>query len=279
MFNDIHLTSSHLLPLYGKRILITAPRNYASRLCQHIINKGGLPILMPTIETCLLTDYNELDTALKQIEKFDWITFTSRKGIEAFFYRLNCLDLPIYILKNCQLSAIGKDTERLLDFGLNVDLIPTEASPAGIIAELSKIPNIDNKSVLVPVPKVVGIPEPNIVPNFILGLNKLGMKVTSVITYTTRCLDENIYEIELNLIRQNKIDVIAFSSTGEIEAFLNMINSKRDYDNCVIGCFGPYTAANAKKLGINVSIVAKDFRSFEGFAEAIATFFAKEGQV
>ena len=100
------------------------------------------------------------------------------------------------------------------------------------------------------------------------------MKVTRVPAYTTRCLDKNLYEVELNLVRQGKIDAIAFSSTAEVESFLKMVNSPTDYEYCVVACFGPYTAANAQNLGVNVSICSKDYSSFEGFAEAIAEFFS-----
>jgi uroporphyrinogen-III synthase len=86
-------------------------------------------------------------------------------------------------------------------------------------------------------------------------------------------LDKNVYEVELNLIRQGMIDAIAFSSTAEVESFLKMVNSPSDYDHCVVACFGPYTAANAKNLGVKVSVVSKDYSSFEGFAEAMAAFF------
>jgi uroporphyrinogen-III synthase len=148
--------------------------------------------------------------------------------------------------------------------------LPKEPSPAGVIAELAKIPDIAQKNILVPVPEVVGVPEPDVIPNFVAGLENLGMKVTRVPTYRTRCLDKDIYEVELNLIRQGKIDVIAFSSTAEVTSFLQMVDSKKDYEHCAIACFGPYTAANAKKLGLNVSIVAQDYSSFAGFALAIA---------
>ncbi|NEP13782.1 MAG: uroporphyrinogen-III synthase, partial [Symploca sp. SIO2C1] len=257
------LIPSTQLPLYGKRILVTAPRNYASRLSQQIINRGGLPIVMPTIETCYLEDYSQLDTALKRIDQFDWIAFTSRNGIEAFFQRMQLLAIPTSALQNCQLCALGKDSERLFAFDVKVDLIPTESSPQGIITELSKIADIQEKSVLVPVPKVVGVPEPDVVPNFVAGLQKLGMQVTRVPTYTTRCLDKDLYEVELELISQGKIDAIAFSSTAEVEGFLQMVNSPRDYEHCIFACFGPYTAANTQKLGLNVSIIAQDYSSFE----------------
>lgn len=267
------LTPSRELPLYGKRILVTAPRNYAFRLSEQIIKQGGLPVLMPIIETCYLSNYTKLDTALERIDEFDWILFTSRNGITAFFYRMNDLNIPVSVLEKCQLSALGKDAESLLSFCGKVDLIPTESSPAGIVAELAKLPEIHKKKVLIPAPEVVGLPEPDVVPNLITDLQQLGIEVTRVPSYITQGLDTSIYGIELDLIRQGKIDVIAFSSTAEVESFLTMVDSQSNYERCIIACFGPYTTANARKLGVNVSIVAKDYSSFEGFAEAIATFF------
>ncbi|MEH2180958.1 uroporphyrinogen-III synthase [Nostoc sp.] len=267
------LTPSRNLPLYGKRILVTAPRNYAYRLSEQIIKKGALPVFMPTIETCYLSNYTHLDAALAHINEFDWILFTSRNGIAAFFHRINDLNIPISVVQKCQLCALGKDAESLLSFSDKVDLIPIESSPAGIVAELAKFPQIHEKKVLIPVPEVVGLPEPDVVPNLITDLQQLGIQVTRVPTYITQGLDKSIYGIELNLIRQAIIDVIAFSSTVEVESFLTMVNSQSDYEHCVIACFGPYTTANAQKLGMTVSIVSRDYSSFEGFAEAIAAFF------
>ncbi len=268
------LTPSNKLPLHNKRILITAPRNYAYRLSEQIIKKGGLPVLMPTIETCYLSNYTQLDTALSHVKEFDWIIFTSRNGITAFFHRMNDLNIPVSVLENCKLCALGKDSESLFSLIGKVDLIPRESSPGGIVAELGKIAQIHAKKVLMPAPEVVGLPEPNVMPNLITDLENLGINVTRVPAYITQGLDKNIYSIELNLICTGKIDAIAFSSTAEIESFLKMVNSPNDYRDCAIACFGPYTTANAQKLGINVSIVSQDYSSFEGFAEAIATFFA-----
>ncbi|KYC40185.1 uroporphyrinogen III synthase [Scytonema hofmannii PCC 7110] len=269
----ILLTSSAQLPLHGKRILVTAPRNYALRLSNQLANQGALPLLMPTIETCPLENFTELDSALQKIEQFDWIAFTSRNGIEAFLQRLDELQINPLILAKCRLCAIGIDSEKLAAFGFKVDIVPKEPSPAGIIAELAKISNIAKQTVLVPVPEVLGVPEPDVVPNFVAGLKQLGMNVTRVPTYMTRCLEKTVYDVELSLVRQGKIDAIAFSSTAEIMGFLKMFNSKSDYENCTIACFGPYTAANAKKLGLDVSIVSKDYSSFAGFTNAIASFF------
>lgn len=276
--NLLSLTPSVDLPLYGKRIIITAPRNYALRLYREIVGQGGLPLLMPTIETCLLTNNTELDRVLHEIEEFDWIAFTSRNGIEAFLERLRVLGLSLSVLQSCLVCAIGKDIDKLTDVGIKVNLVPQEPSPAGIIAELANLEDIRGKSILVPAPEVIDVPEPEIIPNFVAELQRLDLKVTRVPTYTTKCLDGKMYEVELELIRQGKIDAIAFSSTAEIESFLNMIDASDVLPQTVVACFGPYTATNARKLGLDVAIVAEDYSSFEGFAEAIAAFWTNSAK-
>ncbi len=262
------------LPLHNKRVLITAPRNYAFRLAKEVLNYGGLPIIMPTIETCLLKSFDQLDKCLSNINQFNWIAFTSRNGIDAFFLRLKQLNLPISTIELCKLCAIGKDTERLNELGLTVDLIPFEPSPQGIIKELAKYPDINQQTILVPIPEVIGIPEPDIIPDFIQGLQKLGIKVTPITVYKTQSLPKSLYQLELELIKTGKIDIIAFSSTGEIEAFLSMVHTPKDYQKCLIACFGPYTAKNAQQLGLKVSIIAEDYSSFTGFIKAIIAYFS-----
>ncbi|MBE9042564.1 uroporphyrinogen-III synthase [Oscillatoriales cyanobacterium LEGE 11467] len=274
MSHPHRLTPSHQLPLWGKRILITAPRTYASRLAQQIVDIGGLPILMPTIETCWLEDYTDLDRALQQLDRFNWIAFTSRNGIDAVAERLDRLGLSPSALTNCRSIAIGRDASRLTELGIRADMVPTEPSPHGIAMELSGVADIASQSILVPVPQVVDLREPNIVPNFIAALENLGMNVTRVPAYTTRRSLPNRYEIELNLVCQGQIDAIAFSSSAEIESFIRTIDSPHDYAGCAIACFGPYTAANAKRLGMQVAIVSEDYSSFAGFARSMAEFFA-----
>ncbi|HEY9747984.1 MAG TPA: uroporphyrinogen-III synthase [Allocoleopsis sp.] len=67
--------------------MLTAPRSYAARLSQALIAEGALPILMPAIATCHLENFTALYVALEHLDQYDWIAFTSRNGIEAFFER------------------------------------------------------------------------------------------------------------------------------------------------------------------------------------------------
>lgn len=227
---------------------------------------------MPTIETCGLTQTPSLDRAL-QHPSYDWIAFTSRTGIQALWQRMEQLGLDPMTLQHSQICAIGKDADYLRSLGMDLNLIPSEPSPGGIVNALAQVPGIETQSILVPAPIVEGVPEPNVIPDFVAGLNHLGLTVMQVPTYLTRRLDADLYTVELDLIRQGRVDAIALSSTAEISALLQMIDAQTLMQHCVIGCFGPYTAANAEDLGLSVDIVATDFSSFTGFAEAMARFF------
>ncbi len=261
------------LPLFGRRVLLTAPRTYAPRFAAAILARGGLPVLMPTIETTLLDDYAALDECLRQLETFDWIAFTSRNGIEALLYRCEQLGLPPTALRACRLAAIGKDAERLAELGLRADLRPREPSPRGIVDSLKALESTGGAAILVPAPVVEGVPEPDVVPTFVTDLQRIGMRVTRAPAYRTRALDGGRYAPELALIRQGAIDAIAFSSAAEIVALLAMVNAPQDYAHCAICCFGPYTAAHARRIGLSPNVVAEDFGSFDGFATAIARHF------
>jgi uroporphyrinogen-III synthase len=264
------LAPSEQQPLFGRRIVVTAPRNYALRFAQSILTCGGLPVLMPTIETTLLADYAQLDRCLRERESFGWIAFTSRNGIESLLHRCDQLGLPITALNDCRLAAIGRDAERLISLGLRVDLVPREPSPRGIVAELGALPAAIGQAILVPAPAVEGTPEPDVIPNFVADLQRVGMRVTRVPAYRTRLLDRSRYAVELGLIRRGAVDAIAFSSAAEVAGFLEMVDAPDDYRRCAICCFGPYTAANARGLGLVPAVVAEDFSSFDGFAAAIA---------
>ena len=134
--------------LAGRRILVTAPSNYAARLAAQVMARGGRPICMPTIVTEPLADaeHAALDDSLRQLDAagpgspaFSYIAFTSRNGIEAFVRRAKALglagDLPA-LLEGVTVCALGNDAKLLEEAGIQVGLLPEVSSPSGIIAEL-----------------------------------------------------------------------------------------------------------------------------------------------
>ena len=49
------------MPLYGKHVMFTSPRNYAATLGQLLIQRGARAVWMPTIGVWPMPDYHELD--------------------------------------------------------------------------------------------------------------------------------------------------------------------------------------------------------------------------
>lgn len=188
--------------LSGRRILITAPSTYAARLAGQVLARGGRPICMPTIVTEPLQEHehDKLDAGLRSMASatasgaapaFAYVAFTSRNGIEAFLRRAEVLGLAgdlSGLLRGCTVCALGNDAKMLEQAGVEVGLLPTVSSPTGIIDELARRGETGRgRTILVPVPEVTGVPEPPVVPNFVAGLNQLGMSVHRCVHCVSAC--------------------------------------------------------------------------------------------
>ncbi len=256
-------------------ILVTSPAGYATRFQKQFEGSKLTPVVIPMIETVIPKDCKEVDLLLKRLNDYDYLAFSSRKAIESFALRLQKDSTDWDKLNNVKCCAIGKDAEYLQEMLHCSNAVqPEEPSPMGIVCKLKEIPNISGKSIAVLAPKVEGMTEPDVVPEFICALQKLNMKVTRIPAYITRATNRSTLVRATELIRNGKVACIAFTSGTEIEVLLNALeNNASLLSHTTIACFGPYTANYAKKKGLKVEIVAKDFSSFEGFVNAIQDYF------
>ena len=77
------------------------------------------------------------------------------------------------------------------------------------------------------------------------------------------------------MILAGKVDLIAFTSVGEVDSLLFMLDEKRDaLAKHTIACFGPVTADGARQRGVHADIVSEQYSSFEFFIEAMERYFA-----
>lgn len=255
------------------QILITAPAIYNTRLCDVIGKTSMTAIPFPVIETSIMAHNASIDSVLIGIDEYDWIVLPSRNAIKAFFAEAKEMDM-VGKIKTAHYCAIGKDQEYLKSFGVTDVLENSEASPQGIANALkSQLRRTGKIAVLVP--KVVGMPEPDVVPCFIDSLTADAWQVTRVDAYkTTVCQPPNASQI-LKKIKRGKVDLIAFTSTAEIQALLSLVGGKENLKKVTVACFGPYTYTNAEKLGLNPAFMAKDYSSFDGFVVAIKEYFSE----
>ncbi|HAG15719.1 MAG TPA: uroporphyrinogen III synthase [Bacteroidales bacterium] len=257
----------------GKYILVTAPSNYAKSLSNLIKEKGGIPVLMPTVETAINPDTKAIDNLLRNIDSVNWVVLPSRMAIDAFFSRIAANSVSKKALKKVKFCALGNDINYLKEnFRVNVAFHPSEAGPNGIVEALKNQPNIQNQNLWIVAPLVIGVTEPNVIPNFIRDLNHLGLRVQKAEGYITRIADPKKYNEQLDLLKNGQIDLIAFTSTAEIEALIK-ITSIETIENQIVACFGPYTGKNAQLLGLNPEFIGTEFHSFVDFVNGIDQFF------
>src|SRR5688572_6955608 len=68
-----------------KRILVTRPRAQADPFVDGLKAAGFEPIYFPVIEISSMDDNTELEQALKNLSKYDWIVFTSVNAVDVVF--------------------------------------------------------------------------------------------------------------------------------------------------------------------------------------------------
>ena len=73
----------------------------------------------------------------KEISSADWILFTSRNGVRAFFYNMKFNDTDIRCLAGIHFGVVGKATEQeLKNYQIKADLVPEEQTGAGLAKAL-----------------------------------------------------------------------------------------------------------------------------------------------
>ena len=64
------------------KVLITRPRAQAESFGEALRSAGFEPIYFPVIEIQPIEDNAELDNAIKNLEKYDWVVFTSANAVD-----------------------------------------------------------------------------------------------------------------------------------------------------------------------------------------------------
>ena len=243
--------------LFGKKILNTRARLQASKLTKKLEELGAEVIEFPTIKITNPTDnYKKMDFAIKNLQKYDWIIFTSTNGVEKFFERLNAFNLDSRAI-NAKIAVIGSATaEKLKNFGIIADLVPKEFFAESLIESFK---NISAKEILI----VRAEKARDILPE---ELKKFGAEVEVVPAYKTISAVENVENVK-NLLNEGKIDFITFTSSSTVENFVQAVGAE-NLKKVKKAAIGPITAQTLKNFGIDADIIAKKF-TIEGIVDEI----------
>ena len=231
------------LPLHGKTVVVTRPRERAGTLAARLHERGANVIEAPCIETVPRTDVQPLADALAQ--PHDWAVFTSPAGVHAAVQALRALGRDLRALYGMRLAAIGRGTaDALAAYGLAADLVPGQYDGAHLAdALLAAMPQGGATLLLRAAAGGHILPE---------KLAAAGVTVTDVPLYDTvyRCAKAD----ELRaLLDRGEADVVTFTSMSTVEGFVQAVGAA-DYTGFTALCIGEQTAQAARKYHMNVKI-------------------------
>ncbi len=118
--------------LQSKGVVVTRPREQAGDLVSALQEAGARPILFPAVQIEAPENWQSLDDALHQLDRFDWVIFTSRNAVAFALSRLQSRNMQWP--QGHRIAAVGRETAKALrEFGLQVDLVPKKFSSEGLL--------------------------------------------------------------------------------------------------------------------------------------------------
>jgi uroporphyrinogen III methyltransferase/synthase len=248
-------------PLFGQRVLVTRTRQQASALSARLRALGAEAIELPTISISPPDDRTPLDRAIAEVSHYDWIIFTSVNGVGQFWEQLACAGLDARALYGVQLAAIGPATAaRLGEYGLRADYMPDEYVAEAIAAGLG---DVRGQRVLLPRADIAR-------PALADLLRQNGATIVEVAAYRTLRPRMDADKLSRLLAR---VTVATFTSSSTVSNLAAMaqdagLELPQALAQATIACIGPITAATARELGLQVTVVAKAY-TIEGLVEAL----------
>lgn len=125
-------------PLFGQTVMITRPMVKADPLAKALADAGAEVLTQPAIEIGPPPDVGSLDAALGNLNRYDWVVFSSASGVSAVTNRLLATGRDLRAFGSAQIAAIGIGTaDALLGNQLRADLVPEVHRSESLAAALA----------------------------------------------------------------------------------------------------------------------------------------------
>jgi uroporphyrinogen III methyltransferase / synthase len=255
--------------LFGRRVVVTRARAQAGELSRELEALGSEVFEFPTIEIRPPEVFGPLDEAIRDLDSFDWLVFTSVNGVEAFVERLKYHGLDLRAVpRRTKLAAIGPATaKRVEEAGLRVDVTPEEYRAEALIGAITE-DSLRGKRVLIPRAMVAR----EILPE---KLREAGAEVVVPPAYESVPSGEGKERLQ-ELLENGEVDCVTFTASSTVENFVRSFGEKeagRLLSKAQVACIGPITAKTARDHGIRVEAEAGEY-TIGGLVNAVAGLLA-----
>ncbi len=249
-------------PLFGKRVVITRPREQSETMRAALMELGASVLMLPMIRIEPPADPAPLRKTISELDSYNWVVFSSTNSVDSFFSFLAEMGGDARRLASCRIAAVGPATvSKLRDRGIRPDLVPERSCSDALLGELKESG---------PGGRILR-PCSNLAPEgFDDNLEQNGFVVDRVEAY--RVVPEELPDPPWD----ETPHVVTFASPSAVTNFVGGIGSHRLEEletATVFASIGPATTRRMKELEIPVQIEAQEHTS-EGLVRAIAEHFA-----
>lgn len=254
-------------PLFGKTVVVTRSRTQASELTDKLVELGAEALEFPTIRIVDPESFAPMDEAIRNLEVYRWVVFTSVNGVEKFFGRLREAGLDARALSHAKVAAIGPATAaRCAGAGIVPDYVPAEYRAEGVLEGFCERGVGEGTRVLIP--RAAEARE--VLPD---TLRERGAAVDVVPAYRT-VLGRGESSV-LQRLSEGSVDVVTFTSSSTVRNFVELakgMDLASAMGDVLVASIGPITSDTARDLGLTVGIEAAEY-TIPGLVAAICDHY------
>lgn len=243
---DLVAQSHKVGTLSGRRVVVTRPREQAAVLAERLERLGASVSVIPLVAIEHVEDTEALDVALRALDRYDWVVFTSANGVAAVGERL------AGALGEIRVATVGPATAAAVRaLGVEPSFVPERFAAEEIVGGLGPLNGL---RILLPQADVAdrGLAE---------ALQRRGAIVDAVPAYRTVELERTASE----LAELKAADAVVLAS-GSAARSLAVHGGAGD--GTLLVCIGPKTADAAREAGLQVGLVAGEATA-DGIIQAL----------
>ncbi len=256
-------------PLHGRRVLITRARHQIASFRRELVDMGAAVVEIPTLEVRPMPTDGRVRKAIAGLGHTALVIFASANAVDIFFKMLVDTGADARALHASKLCAIGQETaEMLQNHGLRPELVTSEYTAEGLAKALEGW-EMEGMRVLVPRAEVARDALPSL-------LAMRGAEVEILPVYQAVC-PVPAGPALLRLFGAEGVDLVTFTSSSTVANFVRAFPEDKlpaMLGDAEIACMGPVTADTARKLGLRVDIVAREYTT-HGLVQAIVEAAAR----
>jgi uroporphyrinogen-III synthase len=248
--------------LDGRTVVVTRAAGGPDALVGRLRELGATVRELPAIAFEPPADPRPLDTALRSLERFDWVVFASATAVDRVLARMAALGIPAAALSGRSLAAVGPATAERIASALRApDLLPPDATGQALARALA--PRVRGRRVLVPRPAEGRV-------EIVDGLAAAGAEVTAVEAYrTVPAAAERLAPLAA-WIEREEVDAVAFASPSAVRALAGALGPAAALlGRVLLAAVGPTTAEAIREAGLEVEVAPRRHTG-KDLAEAIA---------